>query len=257
VQVRPGSHTITLSARGTGVAAQLARPAPGAGKWAREEIWSFASNDLLRIAAAEGADGIDPAQANVPADWLSFPAFRMDKDSKLSIVERSRGIANADDNQLSMTRNLWLDFDHGGFTAIDQIKGTLRRDWRLNMQTPYALASARQGGDQLLVTEGTSGASGVELRQPNLSLTTVARKAAGSAMPATGWDQRFDRVVGKLHLPPGHRLIAALGADAAPQSWWEQWALWNVFGVVLVVAFVFWTAGLVPAAIAALALALT
>ncbi len=107
------------------------------------------------------------------------------------------------------------------------------------------------------MTEGANGASGVELRQPKLALTTIARKTAGSAMPATGWDQRFDRVVGKLHLPPGHRLIAALGADGAPDSWWEQWALWNVFGVVLVVAFVYWTAGRVPAAIAALALLLT
>ena len=92
---------------------------------------------------------------------------------------------------------------------------------------------------------------------PRSRSTTIARKTAGSVMPATGWDQRFDRVVGKLHLPPGHRLIAALGADGAPDSWWEQWALWNVFGVVLVVAFVFWAAGWVPAAIAGLALLLT
>ena len=257
VQVRPGSHIVTLSARATGVADTLMRPDAGTGKWAREEIWSFAPNDLLRVAAAEGADGIDPAQANVPADWLAFPAFRIDKDSKLSIVERSRGIANADDNRLSLSRELWLDFDHAGFTAVDGISGTLRRDWRLNMQGPFALASARQASDQLLVTEGDAGASGVELRQPRVLLTTIARKTAGSAMPATGWDQRFDRVVGKLHLPPGHRLIAALGVDEAPESWWEQWALWNVFGVALVVAFVYWAAGRVPAAIAALALLLT
>jgi len=257
VQVRPGSHIVTLFARGSGVAGTLMRPDASGGKWAREEIWSFSSNDLLRIAAAEGADGIDSVQANVPADWLAFPAFRMDKDSKLSIVERSRGIANADDNRLSLTRNLWLDFDHGGFTAVDAITGTLRRDWRLNMQGPFALASARQADDQLLVTEGVAGASGVELRQPRLVLNTIARKTAGSAMPATGWDQRFDRVAGKLHLPPGHRLIAALGADGAPDSWWEQWALWNVFGVMLIVAFVYWAAGRMPAAIAAVALLLT
>ena len=187
VQVRPGSHIVTLSARGTGVAATLLRPGCSAGKWAREEIWSFASNDLLRIAAAEGADGIDPAQANVPADWLAFPAFRMDKDSKLSIVERSRGIANADDNRLSLSRDLWLDFDHGGFTAVDGINGTLRRDWRLNMQGPFALASARQAGDQLLVTAGAAGASGVELRQPRLALTTSrARPPAAPCPPRVG-----------------------------------------------------------------------
>jgi hypothetical protein len=257
IQVRPGSHTLLLAARGTGVAGTLTRPDASGGEWASEEIWSFASNDQLRIAAAEGADGIDPAQANVPPDWRAFPAFRMDKESKLSVVERSRGIANADDNRLSLMRKLWLDFDHDGFTAVDQIRGTMRRGWRLDMQAPYSLASARQGRDQLLVTQNPSGASGLELRRPNLDLTTLSRKSAGSSMPATGWEQRFERVVGTLHLPPGHRLIAALGADAAPESWWEKWGLWSVFGVALVVVFVYWTAGRIAALIAAVALLLT
>ena len=48
-----------------------------------------------------------------------------------------------------------------------------------------------------------------------------------------------------------------MGADAAPESWFERWGLWSVFGVALVVVFVYWIAGLVPAAIAAVALLLT
>jgi hypothetical protein len=133
----------------------------------------------------------------------------------------------------------------------------MRRGWRLDMRAPFSLASARQGADQLLVTESSAAASGLELRRPDLDLTTVSRKSAGSAMPATGWDQRFERVVGTLNLPPGHRLIAALGVDAAPGSWWEKWGLWNVFGVALVVVFVYWTAGRAPAVLAAVALVLT
>jgi hypothetical protein len=126
------------------------------------------------------------------------------------------------------------------------------------MLAPFALQSARQNGDQLLVTEGAAGRAGIELRQPQLNLTTIARKETGAgAMPATGWEGRFDKVSGVLNLPPGHRLLAALGADAAPYSWWERWGLWNVFGVLLIVGFVYWTAGSVPAAIAALALLLT
>ena len=62
----------------------------------------------------------------------------MAEDSKLTVVERSRGLANADDNRLRLSRSLWLDFNHGGFTAVDRITGTLRRDWRLDMQAPFA-----------------------------------------------------------------------------------------------------------------------
>jgi hypothetical protein len=150
-----------------------------------------------------------------------------------------------------------LDFDHGGFTAVDQIAGTMRRDWRLDMAAPFALQSATSGVEPLLVTSGTFDHTGLEVRNPKLSLTTVARSAAHGAMPATGWNQRFDQVSGVLHLPPGHRLIAAPGTDEAPDSWIERWGLWSVFGVLIVVVFVYWIAGLMPAGIAALAFLLT
>ena len=104
------------------------------------------------------------------------------------------------------------------------------------------------------MTEGPTAAPGVELRQPRLNLTTVARSVPAAVHARHRLGQRFDRVAGTLHLPPGHRLIAALGVDEAPDSWWERWGLWNVFGVVIIVGFVYWAAGRVPAAIAALAL---
>jgi len=257
VQVRAGSHEITLSARAGSVAGTLVRPAAGGGKWAREEVWSFAADDALRVAAAEGAEGIDPIQANVPREWQRFPAFRMAEDSKLTVVERSRGLANADDNRLTLHRDLWLDFDHGGYTAVDNITGALRRDWRLDMAAPFELKSAASAGEPMLVTAGADGRTGLEVRTPQLDLTTVARTRAGGALPATGWTGRFDGVDGRLHLPPGHRLIAAIGADSAPGSWFERWGLWSVFGVLIVVVFVYWTAGLVPAAVAAFAFLLT
>src|SRR5678816_1341571 len=109
----------------------------------------------------------------------------------------------------------------------------------------------------MLVTVGTDDRTGLELRASQLQLSAVARIPSGGAMPATGWDQRFDSVSGSLHLPPGHRLIAVLGADEAPDSWFERWGLWNVFGIALVVVFVYWMTGLVPAVIAAVALLLT
>jgi hypothetical protein len=258
VQVRAGVHEVTLAARGPSVATTLARPPTGEGTWPSEEIWSFAANDSLRVAAAEGAEGVDPAQANVPAEWRQLPAFRVPADGRLAVVERSRGLSNTDANRLSLGREIWLDFDHGGFTAVDRIVGTMRRDWRLDMIDPFSLASAKQGADQLLVTQGADGAAGIELRQPRVDLQTISRKASGGGgMPATGWNARFDRVSGVVHLPPGHRLLAAVGADSAPQSWWESWGLWSVFGVLIVVAFVYWTAGVVPAVVAALALLLT
>ncbi len=254
VQVRPGSHVVELAARGPGVAGTLTRP-QGAGPWPREEIWSYAGVDRLRVAALEGGEAIDPAQAGVPADWSNRPALRVPAGGALRIVERSRGIAAGDDNHLQLRREQWLDFDHAAYTAVDTISGTLRSHWRLDMAAPYRLESARSGGENLLVTV-LDGRAGVELRTPQLALETTSRVPHGGALPASGWATRFERVSGVLHLPPGHRLLGVPGADAAPGTWWSQWTLWSLFGVLIVVAFTYRVAGRLAAAVAVLALAL-
>ena len=260
VQVRAGSWDIDLEARAAGVATRVARPPAGDGLWAREEVWSFAGDDRLRVAAAQGAEGIDPAQANVPSEWRTLPAFRMAQDSTLEISERSRGLRNADDNSLTLERRLWLDFDHGGLTAVDYLSGTMRKDWRLEMTGAYALQSARiGGGESLLVTRNPHGqGEGLEVRSPQLGLEAVVRTTSSRGeMPATGWNTRFDRVSGQLNLPPGHRLIAALGADRAPGAWVERWGLWALFGVLVVAVFAGWLAGWMVGAVAFVALVLT
>jgi hypothetical protein len=259
VQVRAGSWDIDIGARGAAVAGRIGRPPAGEGLWAKEEVWSFSGDDRLRVAAVQGADGIDPAQANVPPEWRGFPAFRMAEDSTLEVVERSRGLANADDNRLTLDRQLWLDFDHSGLTAVDRLSGVLRKDWRLEMMEPYSLESARAGGEPLLVTRNPAGkGSGLEVRTPALQLEAVARTSASRGnLPATGWNARFDHVAGQLIMPPGHRLVAALGADSAPGSWMERWGLWDLFGVLVVAVFAGWFAGPTVGGVAFAALLLT
>lgn len=256
VQLRPGAFELTLVARGAAVAGNIARPA-AAEPWPADEVWSFESVDDLRVAAVEGAESIDPSQANVPGGWREHPAFRLAGGGALNVVERSRALVNPDDNQLRLQRNLWLDFDHRGFTVTDEVTGSLNRDWRLDLAKPYSLESARVQGDNLLVTDGADGASGVELRDRQLALSTIGRiEGPRASLPATGWSTRFDSVQGWLHLPPGHRLLGVLGADSAPGSWMSRWGLWNLFGVLVVVVLTYWVAGWFAAVVAATALLL-
>ncbi|HUE48611.1 MAG TPA: hypothetical protein VMO54_05345 [Steroidobacteraceae bacterium] len=257
VQLRAGRFELVLTARQAQPSATLSSPGEPAA--ARDEVWSFAANDRLRVAAVEGGAGIDPAQANVPEDWRGYPAFRMAPGSELRIVERSRGLSNTDQNRLHLRRRLWLDFDHDGFTAVDEVSGTLRRDWRLGMREPYRLASARTGTEALLVTSSASQAeTGVELRSPSVRLSVVARSAHPyRALPATGWTNSFEGVSGELYLPPGHRLLAVLGADVSPTAWLDRWGLWNLFGVLVIVVFSYWVAGPSTATIGGLGLLLT
>ncbi|HWL62349.1 MAG TPA: hypothetical protein VNQ32_06115 [Steroidobacteraceae bacterium] len=256
VQLRPGRFTLQLDARGPAVAQTVTRP-QAAEPWPADEVWSFQGVDRLRVAAPEGAESIDPAQANVPGGWRSFPAFRLSAGGSLAISERSRALANPDDNQLQLSRQIWLDFNHDGYTVTDQVTGRLNRDWRLDMAPPYLLESARAWEQNLLVTSAPDDASGIELRDRNLQLSTIARvEGARAGQPATGWSTRFESAGGELHLPPGHRLLGAPGADFASGSWIDGWGLWNLFGVLVVIVLAHWVAGRAVAIAAGIALLL-
>ena len=247
-QVRPGRWQIMLTARAPTVINALLSP-PAGDKLPGTEIWSYRSNDRLRVTAAEGLQPVDPQQAQVPDQWRQLPAFRAASGETLTIVERSRGIV-AHDNELGLDRTLWLDFDGRGFVVRDQVSGTMRSEWRLDMASPYALLSATEYGENLLITRGDEpGETGIELRQSRLEVSGIGRSETRASMPVTGWDARFASVGAMLHLPPGHKLLAAPGVDKAPASWVSRWQLLDFF-VVLIITIAAWrlfgpTAGII------------
>src|SRR5690606_2351414 len=140
LQVRPGSWQVRLVARAGGVLNELTLP-EGTSSMPDAEIWSYRSNDPLRVTAPEGPVPVDPVQVSTPDEWLELPAFRMQPGETLKITERSRGRLAAD-NQLQLNRQLWMDFDGSGYVFADAITGTMRSDWRLDVVEPYVLLSA-------------------------------------------------------------------------------------------------------------------
>jgi len=238
LQIRPGRWEATLIAHHPDVVSALARPAVVA-PWPEQEIWSFQSNPLLRVAVLEGALAVDSQRAAVPGDWRALPSFAVDSTTALTLVERSRNDA-LDDNRLELARNLWLDFDGAGFTAHDSVFGELRRDWRLDMAPPYTMTSASIGSENLLVTEGQeAGTQGVELRTTALILESTARLPSALALPVTGFTDDFDAATTTLFLPPAYRLIVAPGADRADGAWVERWLLLDIF-LALIIAVASW-----------------
>jgi len=244
VQVRPGSHTLTLVARATAPLAEVVRPALPE-PWPADEVWSYADSARLRVTTATAERAIDPAQAGVPSDWAALPAFLLGADEKLVVKERSRGLSAQDENRLVLNRRMWLRFDGSGFDMRDAIDGTMVRDWRLDVAAPYVLERATMAGEGLLVTRGPDPSlSGVEVRARRLDVRAGVRlDAAGGELPIAGWQQEFDAVYATLNLPPSYRLFAALGADAAPGSWIERWNLLDVFLVAITTLLAAWFAG--------------
>lgn len=232
VQVQPGRGLLELTARSEADQLEFTRSAPSA-DWPEQEVWSYRAEPTLRTSIAQSANGIDPKQAGVPGEWQALPAFVLGPSDQLSLDIQKQATDSA--NRLSLQRTLWLDFDGSGFTAKDSLTGQLNSGWRLNLAEPFALKQASVDGEPALITRLQGGALGVELRQTQLNLNSMARATRSQTLPISGWDQRLDDVSLALELPPGWRLIAAPGADRDQHSWIASWTLFDVFIVALTV----------------------
>lgn len=231
VQLRPGQWTLSLGARGTDVLEHIRLALPGE-PWPKQEIWSYADNPSLRSTRVEG-QATDAGQADVPGEWDALPAYVLDDAKGLSVEQGTRGGEGGQGNQVSLHRQLWLDFDGRGLTAADKLTGVLRHSQRLDVSAPWQLSQASQRETPLLVT--TSGNhGGVELRESQLDLSAGLRMPERGVMPSSGWQLPMENIDATLHLPYGYRLLGAAGADRSPDSWIAQWSLLDLFVVALI-----------------------
>ncbi len=238
VQLRPGVFTLELVARGEGPVSKLARPKPE-GPWREgDEVWVFDARADLRVVTVEGVPSIDPSQTTLPDEWKRLPAYPMKLGDTLTLEERRRGDADPPQNQLSLTRRLWLDFDGKGFTVSDSLQGTLSRDSRLTMADSTTLGRVAINGKDQFITKLAGLGSGVEIRQGQLSVAADSRIVGSPVdVPAVSWAHDFHKVHATLHLPPGYRLLHAAGVDDVPGTWVRHWSLLELFlALVLTVA---------------------
>jgi hypothetical protein len=232
VQVRPGQWQVTLVARRNAPAARVERPDPAGGVWKEgDEVWVFDARPTLRVVTVEGVPGIDPQQTTLPDDWRSLPAYVMAPGAAMTLHEQRRGDAEPAPDQLTLRRQLWLDFDGGGFTARDEIAGTLHRAWRLTMGAESRLGRvAISGADQFITRLDEHGGEGVEIRQRTPAIVAESRIPDGRwDIPAVGWDHDFQSASATLSLPPGWRLFHAFGADTVSSTWLKGWTLLDLF----------------------------
>jgi hypothetical protein len=234
LQVRPGSWAVEVEAQHPGPVETLTR-GPSDPPWPEAEVWSFAARPDLRQVEPGGPPAVDPSQSGVPSEWLRLPAYRLGTGETLRLLVQRRGDPDPGPDRLSLSRDLWLDFDGGGYSVRDRIAGTLTRSWRLELAPPLALGQARVDGEPRLITRLAEGdPPGVEVRRGQLRLIADSRLEGGPTLiPASGWGLDLGPIRARLHLPPGWDLLALSGVDNLPQSWLARWTLLDLFLVLI------------------------
>ena len=243
LQLRPGTWWLTLNSRLESQPESL-NLADFDGVWSDEEIWVFEARPELRLVELSGVPLIDPQQTRLPHEWRQLPTYRMSGSLQLSFEEKRRGSKGELKDRLSLQRTLWLDFDGGGYTIQDHVKGTMGKSWRLELPSPGELGRVALDGRNQYITRVTEqGPAGIEVRRGQVDLTADSRwLGSRSTLSAVGWSSVFQNVSASLNLPPGWMLLDISGADHAPGTWLKQWSLLDLFLVLLVAigAFRLW-----------------
>lgn len=236
IQVRAGTHDVELTARSNGSPTEFTST-PREEPWPAEEIWVWQGDEVLRQVSTSGPPGIDPSRTNLPKEWSSLPAFLMHPGGKLLIKTTRKGEPDPPPDQISLSREIWMDLDGSGFTVRDNLSGELNSTWRLDLEAPEGELGhvSVDGEDQLITVNPGTKKPGVELRSGSLNMTAEWMISGSTQkLPAVGWTQSVQDLAATLNLPPGWTLITARGVDDLPGTWWDEWDLFSFFFVLLV-----------------------
>ncbi len=232
VQLRAGTHTLTVQSRALGQPERLMLPARG-DPWPASETWVWSPRAELREVAIGGAREIDPARTSLADDWKKLAAFELRPNDALTLATLRRGNPDPPPNQINLVRQLWLDFDGQGYTVKDVLSGTITREHRLDLQVRDPGTIRVDGEPELVTARVQGGPGGVELRASSLNLEAEFRLPQAKQLPADGWSEDVQSLQATLHLPPGWLFLSASGVDSAPSSWLSSWDLFAMFYVLL------------------------
>ncbi|MCB1708876.1 MAG: hypothetical protein KDI10_09135 [Halioglobus sp.] len=234
IQLVPGSHQVVVQSRFIGPAPSVTTK-PQTEHWPQIEYLSFAADTSLRQVKLSGAPSIDTSQIPIPQGWRDLPTYRLDSGAVLEISTEFRGDDSPAANQLSVQRQLWLDFNGAGLTGLETVQGKMFSDWRLNASPDTKIGRANVANNPVMVTE-LDGIEGVEIRSPQIELSAVTRVANPEEFSAVGWRSKADAFSARLHTPPGWRVLHASGVDRVLGTWVSKWDLWGIFLLLIVVA---------------------
>lgn len=240
LQAQSGTHRIRISSFVGSPDAPLVAPRLPA-PWPEQEIWLFAPSEAHRQVEITGPSSIDPQSPSIPEDWRSSAAYVLSAGERMTLVTRRRGEPERPPNALTLSREMWLDFDGRGFTVRDHVAGEMHRSERLDL-VEGDLGRVTLGGIDQLITLAPGGprrARGVEIRNATLDLQAEWRfRGTPTSVPAVAWSEDVRSLSVKLNLPPGYTLFAARGVDRAEAAWLEHWDVGPLFLVLLIAVVV-------------------
>lgn len=205
------------------------------------EIWVFVGNQDRRIIQMpESMVSIQTKNTLLPEHWKIYPAYSIDRNSKIKLNAVSYNTPQED--IVDLVRNIKLSFDGKFYSINDSLRASLRNDGRMYLEKPFILSSISIDGVPQAITKiKGENINGFEIRRGNYNIATNSRIARnGDKIAASGYNTITNNVIWNLDLAPGYSLFYINGADYVSNSWVSNWNLLNIFMVILLTVFFYY-----------------
>jgi hypothetical protein len=202
-------------------------------KFAENEVWSLEQNSAMRQIEIMVAQQIDPSQANVPNQWRGFPSYLVLNEFEMKT--NRRGIEENKNLKMSVQRTSFFGFDDNKMNHTDTIKIS-------NYGVPFLSKTLNdiniesfRINDQNQVLVSNAGTVGLVIPKGDFS----ASSQSSSTSTSTGlqfWDGSLEQLTWNVNLAPRNKMFAAFG-DSIKSSgtWWDNWNLYTIFSVFIIV----------------------
>jgi len=235
VQVKAGEWVLSIDSFSPTNLLELSAP-KHTFSYANQETLSLQTNPAYRSVEILNAQSIDPSQTNIPKAWKHLALYLLEEQKPLKIKELYKSAKQQQQNEFSLERELWLDFDGKGYSVKDHITANISKVKRLESSEVLELGSVSINDKPMLINSlENSPKKGVELREQNMNIEASSRYVQTlSVLPANGWSEEFNRVSLYLNLPPSWQVFASFGSDSqSAKSWVKAWNLMDIFLVLL------------------------
>lgn len=236
LQLTPGEHVVHIYSIAHNPVMDVKRrslPYPFDG----DELWTIQNDDSGRMLSVKDSYPVDSSRTRLPEEWKRFSAYRIDNESQgIHFVPVSQDELSSAHSNLSLRRELWLDFDGNGVTAQDRIAGQSIDRWRMNSSAAMFPGKVMINGEpQLLTQDGANSGKGFEISKGNVDVLVNSRLNNFSGdFNVSGWQDSFNSVSMRWHLPVGWKAIHASGADSISSTWIQEWTLVDIFMIVVI-----------------------
>jgi hypothetical protein len=200
---------------------------------ATNEVWSLQQESSIRQIEVISNTQVDPKQAMVPEEWVSLPAYLVKND--FNIKDNRRGLEENKNIDITFNRTSFFGFNKNEMFHLEHLNVKNYGIQFLNKNGSDVLPESFKINEQNQVLLSSDKKLGVIVPKGEFQATTQAI-TKDSTIPVQFWDGKTSISQWVINLAPRMKMFAITGDSIKSYgTWLDNWNLYVVFSVFLIV----------------------